>query len=101
LALKQQSHEIHADASGWESNVLEHNGQTYLTTGWVHFGLAEPAHLALISLHQCAASLFGGADGDIRTQDVLALKAFAHLVNEAGDVLRTAEEAVLRADDPR
>jgi hypothetical protein len=98
---KQQSHEIHADASGWESNVLEHHGQTYLTTDRVHFGLAEPAHLALISLHQCAASLFGGADGDIRTQDVLALKALAHLVNEAGDVLRTAEEAVLRADDPR
>jgi hypothetical protein len=61
----QQSHEMHADASGWESNVLEHNGQTYLTTDRVHFGLAEPAHLALISLHQCAASLFGGADGDI------------------------------------
>jgi hypothetical protein len=97
----QQSHEVHADASGWESNVLEHNGQTYLTTDRVHFGLAEPAHLALISLHQCTASLFGGAEEDMRTKDVLALKALAHLVNEAGDVLRTAEEAVLRADDRR
>src|SRR6266545_371717 len=84
---KQQSHEVHADASGWESNVLEHNGQPYLTTDHVHFGLAEPAHLALISLHQCAASLFGGAEEDIRTQDVLALKALAYLVNEAGDIL--------------
>jgi hypothetical protein len=98
---KQQGHEVHADASGWESNVLEHNGQTYLTTDHVHFGLAEPAHLALISLHQCAASLFGGAEGDIRTQDVLALKALAHLVNEAGDVLGRAEEAVLRVDEQR
>lgn len=96
---KQQSHEVHADASGWESNMLEHNGQTYLTTDRVHFGLAEPAHLALISLHQCAASLFGGAEGAIRTQDVLALKALAHLVNEAGDVLGRAEENVLRADE--
>jgi hypothetical protein len=96
---KQQSHEVHADASGWESNVLEQNGQTYLTTDRVQFGLAEPAHLALISLHQCAASLFGGAEGDIRTQDVLALKALAHLVNEAGDILGRAEEAVLRADE--
>src|SRR5512132_3568195 len=98
---KQQSHEVHADASCWESNVLEHNGQTYLTTDRVHFGLAEPAHLALISLHQCAASLFGGAQGDIRTQDVLALKALAYLVNEAGDILARNEEAVLRADDRR
>jgi hypothetical protein len=98
---KQQSHEVHADASGWESNVLEHNGQAYLTTDRVHFGLAEPAHLALISLHQCAASLFGGAEGDIRTQDVLALKALAHLVNEAGDILARNEETVLRADERR
>jgi hypothetical protein len=98
---KQQSHEVHADASGWESNVLEHKGQAYLTTDRVHFGLAEPAHLALISLHQCAASLFGGAEGDIRTQDVLALKALAHLVNEAGDILGRAEEAVLRTDERR
>lgn len=98
---KQQSHEVHADASGWESNVLEHNGQAYLTTDRVHFGLAEPAHLALISLHQCAASTFGGAEGDIRTQDVLALKALAHLVNEAGDLLGRTEEAVLRADERR
>ena len=95
---KQQSHEVHAGASGWESNVLEHNGLTYLTTDRVHFGLAEPAHLALISLHQCAASLFGGADGDIRIQDVLALKALAHLVNETGDILARTEESVLRAD---
>jgi Family of unknown function (DUF5677) len=98
---KQQSHEVHADASGWESNVLEYNGQAYLTTDRVHFGLAEPAHLALISLHQCVASLFGGAKGDIRTQDVLALKALAHLVNEARDILGRAEEAVLRADERR
>jgi hypothetical protein len=98
---KQQSHEVHADASGWESNVLERDGQAYLTTDRVHFDLAEPAHLALISLHQCAASLFGGADGDIRTQDVLALKALAHLVNQVGDVLARTEEAVLQADDRR
>jgi hypothetical protein len=97
----QQSHEVHADALGWESNVLEHDGQTYLTTDRVHFGLAEPAHLALISLHQCAASLFGGADEDIRTQDVLALKALAHLVNEAGDILAKNEETALRADEQR
>jgi hypothetical protein len=32
---------------------------------------------------------------------VLALKALAHLVNEAGDVLGRAEEAVLRADERR
>jgi Family of unknown function (DUF5677) len=95
----QQSHEVHADASGWESNVLEHNGQTYLTTDRVHFGLAEPAHLALISLHQCAASLFAGAEEDIRTKDVLALKALARLVNEVGEILARNEETVLRADE--
>ena len=98
---KQQSHEVHADASGWESNVLEYDGQTHLTTDRVHLGLAEPSHLTLISLHQCAASLFGGAEGDIRTQDVLALKALAHLVNGAGDILARNEEAVLRADERR
>jgi hypothetical protein len=31
-------------------------------------------------------------------QDLLALKALAHLVNEAGDVLAQTEEAVLPAD---
>jgi Family of unknown function (DUF5677) len=98
---KQQSHEVHAGASGWESNVLEHDDQMYMTTDRVHSGLAEPAHLALISLHQCAASLFGGAQGDIRTKDVLALKTLAHLVNEAGDIFATAEDAVLRADERR
>ena len=73
--------------------MLEHDGQTYMTT--------DRLHLALISLHQCAASLFGGAEGDIRTNDVLALKTLAHLVNEAGDVLATVEEAALRADGHR
>jgi hypothetical protein len=98
---RQQSHEVHADATGWEANVLEHNGTTYLTTDRVDFGLAEPAHLALVSLHQCAASLFGGTQGDVRTEDVLALKAMAHLVNDAGDVLVGAEEAMLRTDKRR
>lgn len=96
---RQQSHEVHADATGWETNVLEHNGRAYLTTDRVHFGLAEPAHLALVSLHQCAASLFAGTQGDVRTKDVLALKALAHLVNDAGDVFIRVEEAVLRADE--
>jgi hypothetical protein len=98
---RQQSHEVHADATGWETNVLEHNGRAYLTTDRVHFGLAEPAHLALVSLHQCAASLFGGTEGDVRTKDVLALKTLAHLVNDAGDVFVRAEQAVLRADERR
>jgi hypothetical protein len=53
---REQSHEVHADATGWETNVLEYNGRAYLTTDRVHFGLAEPAHLALVSLHQCAAA---------------------------------------------
>ena len=74
---------------------------TYLTTDRVHFGLAEPANLSLISLRQCAASLFGGAEGDIRTQDLLALKALAQLVIEAGDLLARNEETVLRADERR
>ena len=98
---KQQSHEVHADASGWESNVLKYDGQAYLTTDRVDFGLAEPAHLALISLHQCAASLFGGVEGDMRTKDVLALKTLARLVNDAGDLLAGTEETVLRAHERR
>jgi hypothetical protein len=98
---RQQSHEVHADATGWETNVLEHDGTTYLTTDRVDFGLAEPAHLALVSLHQCAASLFAGAQGNIRTEDVLALKTLAHLVNDAGDVLVGIEEALLRTDERR
>ncbi len=98
---RQQSHEVHADATGWETNVLEHDGTTYLTTDRVDFGLAEPAHLALVSLHQCAASLFAGTQGDVRTEDVLALKTLAHLVNDAGDVLVGVEEAVLRTDERR
>ena len=32
---------------------------------------------------------------------MLALKTLARLVNEAGDVLATAEEAALRADEHR
>ncbi len=91
---QQQSHEVHADAMSWEANVLVRNGEVYLTTDRVDFGLAEPAHLALVSLHQCAASLFAGTQGDIRTKDVLALKALAHLVNGAGDVLGEVEEAI-------
>jgi len=72
---RQQSHEVHADATGWESNVLESGGRAYLTTDRVNFGLAEPAHLALVSLHQCAASLLAGIQGDFKTKDLLALKA--------------------------
>jgi hypothetical protein len=64
----------------------------------VHVGLAEPARLAVVWLHPCAASRFAGTGGGVSAKGVLAFKAFAHLVNDAGDAFVSVNEAVLRAD---
>lgn len=58
---------MQADPTGWEANVLEHGGKVYLTTDRVNFGLAEPAYLALVSLHQRTAGLLAGTHGDCKT----------------------------------
>ncbi len=56
------SHEIHADSKGWRLNVFEQGDVLYKQTGPMHFGMAEPASWALMSLQQCMATLLFSTD---------------------------------------
>jgi len=57
-------HEVHSDSKGLRLNDYERSGVVYRSTGVVNTGLAEPGHLALISLYQCtAALLLNGSEG--------------------------------------
>lgn len=92
------SHEVHADAKGLDHAVVTRGGVTYYYTGRTNAGLAEPAHMALISLHQVTVSLLFSIDEPPLT-DVYAMKALQRLIDHAGDALAAAEDAVEAAEE--
>jgi len=92
------SHEVHADAKGLDHAVVTRGGITYYYTGRTNAGLAEPAHLALISLHQVTVSLLFSIDEPPMT-DIYAMKAVQRLIDHAGDALAAAEETVEAAEE--
>ncbi len=92
------SHEIHADSKGWRLNVFEQGDVLYKQTGPMHFGMAEPASWALMSLQQCMVTLLFSTD-DISPLEMLGCKAVQHLINEAVEMFDRAEERVEESDE--
>ena len=90
---RRASHEVHSDAKGWALNVYERGGISYRSTGVTNVGLADPGHMALISLQQSLVSLLFSAE-DISPRDLLAAKAVQGLVDHAGDAFERGERSV-------
>lgn len=95
---KWASHEIHADAKGLALNTNKRGNKSYLLTGPVNFGLAEPGHMALISLHQATVSLLL-YNGPPSLGDLVALGAIQQLVDKAGEALLKSAIAVAEAEE--
>jgi len=91
------SHKIHADSKGWRLNVFEQGDVLYKQTGPTHFGMAEPASWALISLQQCMATLLFSTD-DISPMEIPGFKALQHLIDDAVETFDRAEVRVEESD---
>jgi hypothetical protein len=90
---KWASHEVHADAKGWAMNEFQAHGVSYRATGRMNTGLADPGHLALISLHQCLVSLLLSTD-EPSPWNLLACMTLQPLVDDAGDLFAKGEQSV-------
>jgi len=95
---KWASHEVHADAKGWAMNEFQAHGVRYRATGRMNTGLAEPGHLALISLHQCLVSLLLSAD-EVSPWNMLACMTLQPLVDDAGDLFAKGAHSVAVAHE--
>jgi hypothetical protein len=90
------SHEVHSDAKGSALNLYSHGGITYRSSGMTNTGLAEPGHLALISLHQCTAYLLTRGTDSLSPRDLLALLAMEVLVDRSGEAFGAAQSLQAR-----
>ena len=91
------SHAVHADASGARHNIYERAGTSYRATGRVNFELAEPGHMALISLHQCTIALLF-ADGIPAPKTVLVMEVMQQLLQDAGSAFHAGFCSVFEAE---
>jgi hypothetical protein len=94
------SHEVHCDAKGSALNVYRLGGIAYRSSGMTNTGLAEPGHLALISLHQCTVCLLTRGTDSLSPRDLLALKAMQALVDQAGEAFGAAQTSIDEAERP-
>jgi len=92
------SHEVHSDAKGSALNVYKRGEITYQSSGMTNTGLAEPGHLALISLHQCTVYLLTRGTASISPRDLLALSAMQALVDRSGEALGAAQTSIDQAE---
>jgi hypothetical protein len=92
------SHEIHSDAKGAALNVYKHGDIAYRSSGMTNTGLAEPGHLALISLHQCTVYLLTRGTDGLSPRDLLALMAMEALVERSGEAFGAAQSSIDRAE---
>jgi hypothetical protein len=95
---KWASHEVHSDAKGWALNVYRRGEDFVRSSGVVNVGLAEPGHLALISLHQVTVGLLTAGVEPQSAGDVLALASFQLLVDDAADAFFEGAASVDRAE---
>jgi hypothetical protein len=87
------SHEVHSDAKGWALNVREWGDKLYRETGYSNSGLADPGHMALISLHQSTVGLLLSPQ-DPSPRSLLVCESLAILLKKAGDAFLAGHEAV-------
>jgi Family of unknown function (DUF5677) len=92
------SHEVHADAKGLANNVVERGGVEYMVAGRTNAGLADPGHMALISLHQVTVSMLLSPETPA-LRDIRALQAMQLLVEQAGEAFGLAEESIAAAEE--
>jgi Family of unknown function (DUF5677) len=90
------SHEVHSDAKGSALNVYRHGGIAYRSSGITDSGLADPGHLALISLHQCTVYLLTRGTNSLSPRDLLALLAMEVLVDRSGEAFGAAQSSQAR-----
>jgi hypothetical protein len=93
------SHEIHSDAKGWALNQYDRGGISYLATGAINTDLADPGHLALISLQQCTCFLLIYGSEEVSPHDTLALMAMQTLVDRAGEAFAAGQASVEAAEE--
>ena len=95
---KWASHEVHADAKGWRLNHGRRGEASYLSSGHVNFGLADPGQLALNSLSLCTALLVLSASPP-ELSDLVAVMAIRQLIDEADQAFVDAENSVRAAEE--
>jgi Family of unknown function (DUF5677) len=93
------SHEVHSDAKGSALNVYERGGIAYRSSGMTNSGLAEPGHLALISLHQCTVYLLTRGTNSLSPRDLVAIMAMETLVDRSGSAFGDAQMAIDHAEE--
>jgi Family of unknown function (DUF5677) len=85
------SHEVHSDAKGWLLNISRLGETRYRETSYSNDGLADPGHLALISLLQTSISL-AFSPNDISPRSIVEEDAMTVLVDKAGDAFLSAHK---------
>jgi hypothetical protein len=93
------NHEVHSDAKGSALNVYERGAVAYRSSGVTNTGLAEPGHLALISMHQCTVYLLTRGTYRLSPRDLLALMAMEALVERSGEAFGAAQLSIDQAED--
>jgi hypothetical protein len=92
------SHEVHSDAKGWALNTYKRGEDSHKSTGVANVGLAEPGHLALISLHQVTVRLLTDGAAPQSAGDLLTLASFQLLLDDASDAFVEGAASVNRAE---
>lgn len=93
------SHEVHSDPKGWALNIYSRGAVSYMSTGSVNTGLVDPAHLALISLHQCTVATVTNSSDLVSLRDLVGLAAMQILVDRAGVELLESQQAVDESEE--
>jgi hypothetical protein len=94
------SSEVHSSAMGLDSNRSIFRGQQILRVGKVNAGLAEPAAMAINSLHQTTVSLMVRGTGDqVDMTDLITMKALEVLRKRTTEEFLEAEAAVQQSED--
>jgi hypothetical protein len=94
------SHEVHSDAKSLVLNVSMWGDTVYRETSYSNDGLADPGHMALISLQQSTVSLRFSPE-DTSARSVVQADAMSVLVDKAGDAFLAAHEAVVAYNTKR
>jgi hypothetical protein len=87
------SHEVHSDAKGLVLNLSTWGDTVYRETSYSNDGLADPGHMALISLQQSTVSLLFSPE-DTSARSVVEADTMSVLVDKAGDAFLAAHHAV-------
>jgi len=88
---KWGSHEVHAGSKGWRLNTSKHGEDLLVHSGYMNTGLADPGHLALISLLNCCIYFLFCLDAP-EPQEIAIVVALQHLIDAAGDEFLRAHE---------